>query len=550
MAELDSLIDSLIEQRHAPEVSYIDDKYAKTLKLEQTPSKGQGMFAKQFLSVIDPICSLSYPTMMAIDSDSLPTTCYHCLIVTATRPSFPVCGHASVELKTCNGCRSARFCNRDCQVGAWHAYHKYECKIYKKLQNNLPSASFRAVLRVVLLKDRDVLPSETWNRITSLVSEEQTLASQGRSNLTEMAEGVKHLAESNMSVGTIQKLFFIMKFNAIELPTPLHGGIGVMVDPLLAKFNHSCEPNFALHRPQHTMTSDWMNSTSLPEDERRVFVQFIPLRDIQEGEELLNCYIVPTVSVSARRRKLKEDYFFECNCPRCLSDIKAATDLANDQPGLSARFEQWTEDVKRHISRVRSNPDAFQKAAVAMNKSERYLDDPVLYTTGDFPELAMGLISEGLKVQAFDEALINELRIYFLVNPQRFVGRHNPTNIYTMFILMDLFDAILGISAPSEVSNDNVEKWLRNLLARGFSKPGLSYWRHRICADLRKRLEGSASKDLLVLVEKLEEQAENSTVPDGIAKGEELKASAEQELRTVLKLKEPMWETVLQKTGC
>lgn len=550
MAELDSLIDSLIQQRNAPTVSYIDDRYVKTLKLEQIPAKGQGVFAQQLLPVDAPICSVGYPTMMAIDSDFLQTTCYHCLVVTAAPLPLPAYGHASMELKTCNGCHSARFCNRQCQVEAWHAYHKYECKIFKKVQKNLPPAILRAVLRMVLLKDRDMLTSEEWNRITSLTSHEQILAARGRSNITDMAEGIKHLAESSMSIDMIQKLIFVIKFNAIELPTPIYGGIGVMVEPLVAKFNHSCEPNSSIHRPQHTMASGWMSSTRLSEDERRTFAQVIPLRDIQPGEEIFNCYVVPTVSASDRRVKLMEDYFFQCNCPKCLSDMKALTDLADEQPGLSAQFDQWIQDVVRHLSRVRGSLDAFQKAAAAMDKSSRFLEYPVLYTTGKFPEMAMTLILEGLKAHAFDEALVNVLRLYFLVNPQRFVGRHNPTNIYTTFIVLVVFDAIIGISRPSGTTNDQVEKWLRKLSTRGLSKGGLMYWRHRVCADLRKRLEGSAAKDLLVLVEQREELAKHFTAQDQIAGGEELKESAEQEMRAVLRLQEPRWKIVLEKNGC
>lgn len=550
MAELDSLIDSLIQQRIAGEVSYLDDKENESLKVEQIPSKGQGVFAKQFLSVNNPICALRFPTVAAIDASFLQTTCYHCLIVTATQLPLQQSGLASVELKTCSGCLSARFCSRQCQVESWRAYHKYECKIFKKLRGNLPPTILRAVLRMVLLKDRDLLPEDEWNRIVSLTAHDEILAARGRSNITEMAESIKHLAESGMSVDMIQKLIFIMKFNAIELPTPIHGPIGVMLQPIVGKFNHNCEPNVALHRSQHTMTSNWMNSTELSEDERRTFGYIVPLRDIQPGEELLNCYVVPTVSVGERKAKFQADYFFECSCPRCQLDSTAATDLSNTQPTLQAQFEQWTKDVQRHLSRIGENPDAFQKAAAAMDKSERFLDYPVLYTTGDFPELAMTLVQEGVQAQALDAALINLLRTYFLVYPRRLIGRHNPTNIYSMFLILALLDAIIGISTAPEPAKDRRGKWLTNLSDRGLDKASLFYWRCRLCADLRKRVEGSAVKDLLNLIEQLEERAKNFKDEDNSSQGETLEGRAEDGMRAVLRLKEPQWKSVLQENGC
>ncbi|KAK5941154.1 hypothetical protein PMZ80_006431 [Knufia obscura] len=550
MDDIDSLLDSLIDRRKAAEVPPLDDKYAGTLEVKEILSKGQGVCTKQSISVNDPICSLSYPTMMAIDSENLPTTCYHCLVVTSSQLPLPGYGHASIELKTCNGCHSARFCGRTCQVKSWHAYHKYECKIFKKMQHNLPPAVLRAVLRTVLLKDRDMLSDEEWNRINAMASHEETLTARGRSNLTDMAEGIKMFAGSSMSVDKIQRLIFIMRANACELPTPVYGGIGVMLDPLVAKINHDCEPNLAIHRPQHTMTTGWMESEQLSEDERKTFVQLIPLRDIQAGEELLNCYVVPTVSVKARKAKLMEEYLFDCNCHKCQSDTKAIADLASEHPNLPTRFEQWTKDVQRHISRIKPKSSELQKATAAMNKSEQFLDYPVLYTSGDFPEMAMALVLEGLKAQAYGEALVNALRIYFLVNPQRFNSRHNPTNTYTIFLLLDIFDALLGTSTPPGTTNDKVVERIRHASTLGFSKSGLTCWRDRICADLRRRLEGTAAKDLLVLVEKREKQVEQLNSKKEDVSGEELRKAAEEEMRVALKLSDHKWKTVLQESGC
>ena len=551
MADLDSLIDSMIQERDIPEAS-LDPKYDKTFELKQTPGKGQGLFARQFFSVSDPICALSYPTMVAIDSESLPTTCYHCLVVTASPLPIPSCGHASVELKTCNGCHVARFCTRDCQVKSWSKNHKYECKIFKKLKDNLPPAFLRAVLRLVLLKDRELLPRDEWNRIISLDAHEQSHAARGRSNLNDMAQGIKHLAQSSMGTEMIERLIFIMKSNAIELPTPIYGGIGVMLDPLVGRINHSCEPNVSIHRPQHTMSSGWMDSTQLSDEERKTFARLIPLRDIQEGEELLLCYVVPTTSVKFRNATLMQDYFFECNCPKCFSDTEAASALLDKQPDLSLQYGQWAEDTMRQVSRISHNASAFQKATAAMDKSELFLEHPTLYTTGEFNAMALRLLSEALKAQAMDEALINVLRVYFLVNPERFVGRHNATNIYTIFLMLDILDLVAGVSMQSWSTDDKREKWLNSFSDRGLSKSGLVYWRRRLCADVRKRLEGSAAKDILALVEKRElaGQLQRLSVEDQDVTVEDLEKGSEQEMRTALRLKEPRWRMVLQNTGC
>lgn len=532
MAELDELLDSLIQKRNASPAKYIDENDVGTLKIKQTSAQGQGVFTERFLSVDQPICALQHPTISAIASDFLPTTCYYCLIVTSNH--LPIAGHGytPLELKICNGCQVARFCNRDCQVKAWHAYHKYECKILRTLKQNLPPAIFRAVLRMVLLKDRDLLPEEEWIQITSLVAHEHLLAGGGRSNVTEMAEGIKILAATSMTVDMIQKLIFIMKFNAIELPTPIYGGIGVMMVPLIGKINHSCEPNVAIRRPQHTMTSGWLNSPQLAEGDRNTFIQIVPLRDIGEGEELFNCYIAPTESVETRKAKSMQDYLFECNCTRCLADINATTTFSGQQPILAAQFEQWTKDMRRHLSQIGPNSMALQKAAACMDKFARFSEYPALYSTGEFPQMAMEIVLQGLKAKAFDVSAVNLFRIHFLVNPHRFVGRHNPTNTYTMFLMLDVLDMLLGDSNAAEVPDESFHA----LSTRGISKHSLVFWRRELVEDLRGRLEQSALSDLSVL---LGERKRQATLPlhagQTVDEEDEVRKAAEEEIRAALK---------------
>ena len=547
MDDMDSLLDSLMQKNRSSDVFYIDDKDVEKFEPKSISGDNEGMFAKQLLPVKDPICSLKYPTMMAIDADWLPTTCYHCLVVIASQLPIPTHGLASTKLQVCNGCKIARFCNRACQVASWHAYHKFECKIFKKLESNLPEPTFRAVLRAVLLKDRDLIPPEEWSRISNLTSADHIIASSGRTNVTSMAEAIKLLASSPMNTQEIQRLIFIMKLNAIELPTPIHGGVGVMLAPFVGKLNHSCEPNLSIHRPQRTMTSGWMTSPDLSEEQRNTLCYVVPLRDIQRGEELLTCYIVPTVSVHTRQSKLREDYFFECTCSKCQLDLDALTTLGEEHAEIAQQWNQWIATVTRHLSRLKKDSSALSKAAGAMDKSSRFLESPVLYTTGDYPQICIGLVLESLKAKMLDEALVNMLRVHFLVNTARFVGGANPTCLYTMGLVLDIFDVVLGVGKMKGVEEGKRREWLRGLEERGMSDGGVAYWRRRMLVDLRKRLEGSAQKDLLVLVEQREESGK-SLPSDG--EQEETKATAEQEMRKVLGLEDAKWAAVLEESGC
>lgn len=50
--------------------------------------------------------------------------------------------------------------------------------------------------------------------------------------------------------------------------------------------------------------------------------QFVALRDIQEGEELVRSYINEDLPLLMRRQALKEHYDFLCHCPKCVFEDK------------------------------------------------------------------------------------------------------------------------------------------------------------------------------------------------------------------------------------
>lgn len=469
MDDIDSLIDSMIGGRKTSE--YLDEKYAKALKVKQTTTKGDGVFTLRSFSVQDTICSLPFPIIHGVDSEVISSTCSACLFATNLSPVNQTKGST---LKACSGCQFAHFCGRECQVHAWSAYHKYECKILKK-SNKMP-AIVRAVMRIVLLKQRGVLSNEQWLHIQSF----STHTPKGRSNVTEIAETIQILTASSMSVPDIEKLVFTMRSNGVEIPGGIYGRIGVMLDPLVAKVNHSCEPNIALYRPQDTMESGWNRS-------KGDFIQVIPLREIKEGEEIYNCYIAPTTAVDDRRAALRGQYFFDCDCSLCQSDTRAEKKIAKEPQ--CKNFEQMIGKIK-----LGKGASGLEKATKNLDAVVDYISLPELYASGKFPEVSMVLVQESLKLHRYDLALVNLLRLHFLVNHKRFIGRHNPTHLYTITLILDTLDVLLGLS-PSE---QDIQSSLRALEIRGLDKMWLQYWRSRFTQSLQQRLEKSAMKDLSI----------------------------------------------------
>lgn len=99
--------------------------------------------------------------------------------------------------------------------------------------------------------------------------------------------------------------------NSFSITTPQNPGatasdeevIGNLFDPRAAHFNHSCEPNCVMEFVGKEMVA-------------------YTVRDLEEGEEATVSYVdVEGVEVAQRTRELKERWFFECACGRCLREL-------------------------------------------------------------------------------------------------------------------------------------------------------------------------------------------------------------------------------------
>ncbi|OCT53924.1 hypothetical protein CLCR_09968 [Cladophialophora carrionii] len=540
----------------------VGKKLPETIELRRDPVKGEGLFARRDISVHEPICALPYSIFMALETEKLTTTCYSCLAVTSSHiPYIKGSAQEELSLKTCTGCSQVKFCGKACQTKAWKAYHKLECRIFALYHHKFPPMMVRAAMRVVLLKDKGLLSAQYWNALMKdLVSHEHIWMAAPENNITAMVRDIKFVTSSKLSLDTLTRLFWVMRTNSIELPVSVHGGIGTMLDPIFAKFNHNCDANVMLYRPWHTAKSGWNLESNPNSEQRSIFATVIPLRDIKKGEELTIFYSNPTLSVKERNAKHMMNYYFECSCSRCIDDTKAAAEVEDRLPDLSAQYVAWSQDVLGQLEQLQVDGEggrlAYHKASQAWEDGiAQYLDFPELYTAGDFDQISLHLAVSGLQLGMFDKALISLLRSYFLIYPSRIPGRHNYSIIHIMFVMLETFDILLGIDCKDKtvevVKPADVKGSLRRLSKRGLGIQTLLYWRLRISAHLRKCLEASAANDLLPLVARMQDRVllheGSSSGSDAACEGDRF---AEDAMKKYLKLSEARWKVVLRETGC
>ncbi|KAL4123797.1 hypothetical protein PRIC2_009643 [Phytophthora ramorum] len=118
----------------------------------------------------------------------------------------------------------------------------------------------------------------------------------------EKKEAVKGFEElQGLLEDEILKLFGRVNCNAFSLANDVtNEAVGIGLFPEGALFNHDCDPNCVV---------------SFKGREMQVHV----VKDVEVDEELTVSYVELLQSTRARRKELKESYFFDCACARCLA---------------------------------------------------------------------------------------------------------------------------------------------------------------------------------------------------------------------------------------
>ena len=89
-----------------------------------------------------------------------------------------------------------------------------------------------------------------------------------------------------------------MYTNAYTLSTPTFDPIGVALDPIIGRANHSCDPNafIAFDQPQVSVRA---------------------LKAISKDEEVLVSYIDTSIPFDYRQAQLLDMFHFRCQCVKC-----------------------------------------------------------------------------------------------------------------------------------------------------------------------------------------------------------------------------------------
>ncbi|KAL1498903.1 hypothetical protein AB1Y20_013425 [Prymnesium parvum] len=301
------------------------------VEVKRSPLGGRGVFATATL----PPGSLlvrALPAAAVLTSACLPTHCSVCL-----RPLPPPCPPASPA--ACAGCAVARLCGRCAHAEGPRRIHADECALLARLEATPPSerpaetATLRLLARLLLRRWREARRAEeqyvaadgawwgegdvlgdSYDDVLQLCQPaEEELPDGLGAAFADICRQVRFFVGAHARVGheEVGALLRVLHCNSITLyddaahphRSGSDGEIGVAISSSVAMFNASCEPSVCWR-----LDSDGC-----------VCVE--TLRSVRRGEELTLCYVDPRLPAHTRRAKLREAYFFTCECRACVAEV-------------------------------------------------------------------------------------------------------------------------------------------------------------------------------------------------------------------------------------
>ncbi|XP_062323249.1 N-lysine methyltransferase SMYD2-B [Osmerus eperlanus] len=229
-------------------------------------------------------------------------------------------------LAKCGKCKKAFYCNVTCQKAHW-AMHKLECgAIIAFGEKWSPSETVRLVARILAKKKTQKEKSSSEKLL--LIGEMESHVEDVDNEKREMNEGdiaslhqfySKHLDFPDHS--GLLTLFSQVNCNGFTVEDEELSHMGSAIYPDVALINHSCSPNVIV---------TYKGTTA----------EIRAVQDMSTGDEVLISYIDLLYPTEDRNDRLRDCYFFTCDCKECKSK-------AGDKLRLKVR--QRNEPIKPEL---------------------------------------------------------------------------------------------------------------------------------------------------------------------------------------------------------
>ncbi|XP_038143466.1 N-lysine methyltransferase SMYD2-like isoform X1 [Cyprinodon tularosa] len=289
--------------------------------------------------------------------------------------SCDFCFNRKEGLARCGKCKKAFYCNAKCQKGDW-AMHKLECSAMNAFGENwCPSETTRLVARILakkqkMMKERCV--SEKLLLIEELESHLEDEDNEKRERTEADIAGLHRFYPKHLEVpdrNDLLTLFSQVACNGFTIEDDELSHIGTAVYPDVALINHSCLPSVIVT----------YNCTS---------AEVRAVQDMKPGDEVLISYIDLLYPTDDRNIRLREYYYFTCDCLECKTKSKDEEKLKvrkqRDpfEPHVvnnMIRYARNTVREFRALKHIRTPSELLEMCEQSLEKMGAVFDDSNVY---------------------------------------------------------------------------------------------------------------------------------------------------------------------------
>ncbi|XP_068432776.1 N-lysine methyltransferase SMYD2-like [Clinocottus analis] len=212
------------------------------------------------------------------------------------------------KLARCGKCKKAFYCNVKCQKGDW-AMHKLECSAMIAFKENWrPSEIARLVARILAKKktkkercvsEKILLIEEVQSHVEDVDNEKREMNEADIAGLHRFFS--KHLELPDHK--DLLTLFSQVACNGFTIEDDELSNLGTAIYPDVALINHSCLASVIVT----------YNGTS---------AEVRAVQNMKPGDEVLISYIDVLYPTDDRNNRLRECYYFTCDCNDCKTKAK------------------------------------------------------------------------------------------------------------------------------------------------------------------------------------------------------------------------------------
>ncbi|XP_078261926.1 N-lysine methyltransferase SMYD2-like isoform X2 [Rhinoraja longicauda] len=276
----------------------------------------------------------------------------HVLTINERGNQCELCFTRKEDLAKCGRCKLAFYCNVTCQKTDW-PMHKLECSSLSKFgQDWNPSETVRLVARILVKQKMhpEKTPSEELLTVDEFESHLDKLDNEKRELIESDIAALHHFYSKHLDFpdqATLIELFAKVNCNGFTIEDEELSHLGSAIFPSVALMNHSCCPNVIVTY-------------------RGTTAEVRAVKRIGPGEEIFTSYIDLLYPTEDRQDRLRDSYFFTCDCRECATKAKDKEKLEvtkyNEPPKPEA--------VKDMIKYARNIIEEFRKAKHYKTPSE------------------------------------------------------------------------------------------------------------------------------------------------------------------------------------